>query len=354
MLTRKEFLEEVKKTAGLKDLKQADEATQAVVSLTKLLIGTKLSQKIAKVLPPDLREGWEFIKAAFPKKPIKIITGPGAEDADVRQIAPYVQKYLGVDVTVENIAGFSGKMGFEKFQMTEPDGYTLLSYTFPRSIIVENMSKTNFRTEDFTPIFAWSVGNQLLVVPPDTYKTFDEFLKDAKSKTLTGAIPVRGGTSHLAGLLLADGLGINVNWVPYEGSAPSISALARKEVDFTICLATAVPSWVRAGKIRLLAVFPDRRGPQSHYFRDIPTLKELGHDISYVTIRHVVEGPPNTPSHIVRIVEDAFSKAVQEPAYIDWAWKNFVIIDPLSAEEFRKEVAESYPRIEKLKEKLKE
>src|SRR4030066_2256052 len=109
MMTRKEFLEKVMKKASLKDLKQADEATQAVISITKVLIGTKLSQKIAKVLPPDLQEGWEFIKAAFPKKPIKIITGPGAEDADVRQIAPYVQKYLGVNVLVENIAGFWGK-----------------------------------------------------------------------------------------------------------------------------------------------------------------------------------------------------------------------------------------------------
>jgi tripartite-type tricarboxylate transporter receptor subunit TctC len=354
MMTRKEFLEEVMKMANLKDLKQADDATRAVISLTKLIIGTKLSEKIAKISPPDLREGWESIKAAFPKKPIKIITGPGYEDADVREIVPYVKKYLGVDVFIENIVGFWGKTAFEKFQMTEPDGHTLISYTFPRSIIVENMSKTNFRTEDFTPIFAWSVGNQLLVVPPDLYKTFDEFLKEAKTRTLRGAIPLRGGTSHLAGLLLADGLGINVRWMPYTGSAPSIAAVARQDVDFTICLATVLPSWIRAGKVRLLAVFPDRRGPHSHYFRDIPTLKELGYDISYVTIRHVVEAPPNTPPHIVRILEEAFGKAVKEPAYIDWAWKNYVIIDPLSAQEFREEVAESYPRIEKLKEMLKE
>ena len=352
MMTRKEFLEEVMKMANLKDLKQADDAAQAVISLTKLIIGTKLSQKIAKISPPDLREGWESIRAAFPKKTIKIITGPGGEDADVREIAPFVQKYLGVDVLVENIVGFWGKTAFEKFQRTEPDGNTLISYTFPRSIIIENMSKTNFRTKDFTPIFAWSVGNQLLVVPPDTYKTFDEFLKDAKAKTLTGAIPLRGGTSHLAGLLLADGLGINVNWMPYEGSASSIAALARKDVDFTICLATALPSWIRAGKIRLLAVFPDRRGSRGPYFPDIPTLKELGYDISYVTIRHVVEAPPNTPPHIVRVLEEAFSRAVKEPAYIEWAKKNYVIIDPLSAQEFCKEVAESYPRIEKLKEML--
>ncbi len=356
MMTRKEFLEEVMKMANLKDLKQADDATQAVISLTKLIIGPKLSQKIAKISPPDLREGWESVRPAFPRKPIKIIvpTGPGGEDAEIRGIAAYVQQYLGVDVTIENVVGFWGKIAFEKFQMTEPDGYTLISYTFPRSIIIENMCKTNFRTKDFTPIFAWSIGNQLLVVPSDTYKTFDEFLNDAKTKTLTGAIPVRGGTCHLAGLLLANGLGINVNWIPYEGSASSLAALARKDVDFTICLATALPSWIRAGKIRLLTVLPDRRGPCGPYFPDIPTLKELGYDIGYVTIRHVVEAPPNTPPHVVKVLEEAFSKAAKEPAYIEWARNNHVVIYPLSAQEFCKEVEEAYPRIEKLSEMLKE
>ena len=296
---------------------------------------------------------FSFGKSAdFPKRAIKIIvpTGPGGEDAEARGIASYVKKYLGVNVLIENMVGLWGKIAFEKFQRAEPDGYTLISYTFPRSIIIENMCKTNFRTKDFTPIFAWSIGNQLLVVPPETFKTFDEFLKVAKTKTLTGAIPVKGGTCHLAGLLLANGLGINVNWVPYEGSASSIAALARKDVDFTICLASALPSWIRAGKIRLLAVFPDRRGP---YFPDIPTLKELGYDIIYVTIRHVVEAPPNTAPHIVRVLEEAFSKAVKEPAYIKWAEKNHVIIDPLSAQEFCKVVAEAYPSIEKVREMLK-
>jgi uncharacterized protein (DUF2267 family) len=62
--TRKEFLEAVMKMANLKDLKQADEAARAVISLTKLIIGDELSQKIADVSPPDLRKGWESIRAA--------------------------------------------------------------------------------------------------------------------------------------------------------------------------------------------------------------------------------------------------------------------------------------------------
>jgi len=64
MKTRKEFLETVMKLANLKDLKQADEAARAVISLTKLIIGDELSQKIADVSPPDLRLGWETIRAA--------------------------------------------------------------------------------------------------------------------------------------------------------------------------------------------------------------------------------------------------------------------------------------------------
>ena len=63
METRQEFLEAIRKMANLKDLKEADDAARAVIALTKLIIGKELSQKIAEVSPPDLREGWESIKA---------------------------------------------------------------------------------------------------------------------------------------------------------------------------------------------------------------------------------------------------------------------------------------------------
>ncbi len=62
MKTRKEFLEAVMKMANLKDLEQADDAAQAVISLTKAIIGNELSRKIAEVSPPDLRKGWESIE----------------------------------------------------------------------------------------------------------------------------------------------------------------------------------------------------------------------------------------------------------------------------------------------------
>ncbi len=64
MKTRKEFLEAVMRMAELEDLRKADAAARAVISLTKLIIGEELSQKIAEVSPPDLRQGWESIRVA--------------------------------------------------------------------------------------------------------------------------------------------------------------------------------------------------------------------------------------------------------------------------------------------------
>jgi len=64
METRKEFLEAVMRMGNLKDLREADAAARAVISLTKLIIGEELSQRIAEVSPPDLRHGWESIRVA--------------------------------------------------------------------------------------------------------------------------------------------------------------------------------------------------------------------------------------------------------------------------------------------------
>jgi tripartite-type tricarboxylate transporter receptor subunit TctC len=77
--------------------------------------------------------------ADFPRKPIKLIVTAdigGGEDSEARAIAPFLEKYLGVGIVIENQGGAGGKIAFERFQKTEPDGYTLITYTFPKSVII--------------------------------------------------------------------------------------------------------------------------------------------------------------------------------------------------------------------------
>ena len=292
--------------------------------------------------------------ADFPSKPMKlIVTSPagGGEDTEARAIAPFVEKLLGQQVIIENQGGAGGKIAFEKFQNVTPDGYTLITYTFPKSVIMEYQGKTGFKTRDFTPIFAWSRSSQLLVVHADTWKTFPEFLKGAKEKPLSAGLSGRGSTTHLMGLIGFGELDVKVNWVPYQGGAGSVAALAGKHLDFTLTLAgTAVPL-IQAGKLRPLLLFSDKRDP---YLPDVPVPKDFGYDMKFLPTLRGVEAPPNTPADIVKILEDAFSKAVQDKDFIDIATKRKVVLVPVGSKEFAKAVADAYVYVAKFQSLLKQ
>ena len=290
----------------------------------------------------------------FPKKPIKLIATAdvgGGEDTEARGIAPYLQKYLGVTVMVENQGGAGGKIAFEKFQKADPDGYSMIISTFPKSVIIEYMGKVGYRTKDFTPVYAWALTNQLLVGHADTWKNINEFLKDAKGRTLSGGLSGRGSTTHLAGLVAMDGLGVKVNWVPYEGSAGSVAALAGKHLDFTLCLSTSATSLIQAGKLRPLLLFGDERDP---YLPDVPTPKEIGLNIPSMPALRGAEAPPKTPAAFVRALETGFEKAVKDPAFVEWAKKRRMVLRSFTSQEFGKILLDTYPQVEKYQKMLSE
>lgn len=292
--------------------------------------------------------------ADYPKKMVKFIVTAGAgggEDTEARAIAPFVEKYLGTKIIIENQPGAGGRIAFEKFQKTEPDGYSIITYTFPKSIIMEFMDKTGYKTIDFTPVFSWSRSSQLLVVHADNWKSADEFIKAAKAKTLAGGLSGRGSTTHLTGLLAVDELGIKVNWVPYEGSAGSVAALAGKHLDFTICLATSAVPLVQAGKLRPLLLFSDRRDP---YMPDVPIAKDLGINMDLIPTLRGVEAPPNTPPAIVKALENAFGKAAKEPGFIEIAKRRQMVLQSTGSREFGKIIADVYPKIGKYQQMMKE
>ena len=148
-----------------------------------------------------------------------------------------------------------------------------------------------------------------------------------------------------------DDLGIKVNWVPYEGSAGSVAALAGKHLDFTICLATSAVNLVRAGKLRPLLLFSDKRDP---YIGDVPTPKDLGYTMTFIPTLRGVEAPPKTPAAIVKVLETAFARAAADPEFVEVAKKRQIVLQPVSSAEFAKAVADVYPQIAKFADVLKE
>jgi len=293
--------------------------------------------------------------ADFPKKPVKIVIPSGVgggEDSDGRALAPFLQKYFGVNVLIENQPGAGGKIAFERFQKTEPDGYSIVLNNFPKSIIIEYMGKVNFKTRDFIPISSWNRSNQLMVVHGDTWKDFNDFLRAAKAKVLSGGLMGRGSTTQLAGLIAVEEFGVKVNWVPYDGNAEALAAIAGKHLDFVVCLSSSATSLIEAGKLRPILLLGDTRDP---FLPDVPIPKDLGFNVSsFFPAMRCAFAPPHTPPAIVKVWEDAFTKAVKEPVYIDWAKKRKIALHYLGGQEFGKVVLDTYSWIEKFQHILKE
>lgn len=299
--------------------------------------------------------GEKVFSANFPEKPIKFIIGfaPGAGiDLEARGIAPYVQKHLGVQVTIENISGADAKIALTKVWKSKPDGYNLIVHTTTMSLIGEYILNPEYRIINFSHIFSWSQTNQVLVVNSESWKTFDEFVKAARARErpLSSGLPGRGTASHLSGLILVDGLGIKVNWVPFDGSGDALTALAGKHIDFAAVATTSALPLVKAGKLRPLVVLANSK---DIVFPDIPLAKDLGYNFTVIPMIRGIDGPPKMEASIINVLEEAFAKAVKEPDYLAWAQKRMMEIAPLNREEYRKAIESQQKEIEKYKGFLK-
>jgi tripartite-type tricarboxylate transporter receptor subunit TctC len=98
-------------------------------------------------------------------------------------------------------------------------------------------------------------------------------------------------------------------------------------------------------------LFGDKRDP---YFPDVPIPKDLGLDVTSIPGIRGVLAPPQTPLPIVKKLEDVFSKAIKEPAFIEFTKKRQMVMSPMNGQEFRQVIEATYPKVEKFQDMLKE
>lgn len=273
--------------------------------------------------------------ADFPKKPIRFIVpysvGSGI-DINARGIAPYLEKHLGVTVLIDNRPGADGRIGVNEAWKASPDGYTLINPAMPIPIINEKLYQVNYKTREFTHIFAWSTDNIALVVNSETWKTLEEFIAAAQAKTLSCGITGIASVSQIAGLSLGDAANFKpVNWVPFTGGAETMTSLAGKHIDFGITTTSSARALVDAGKLRPLLIFANEKDPM---FPNAPLPKEIGLNLTAMPTVRGAMAPPGLSPQIVNILEQAFAKAIQEPDFLAWAQKVRVHISPINHDQY--------------------
>ena len=223
--------------------------------------------------------------ANFPERQVRIVVpfpAGGASDIVTRLFAKELGETWKQTVLVENKPGASGHLGGQYVANAKPDGHTLLiadMSTFTMSpALMPGLSYNPGK--ELTPVVIATFSPHILVVKNQLpVNTFDEFIAYAKAQKYPLSQGATLGTaSHLAGVVMSQSLGFEINFIGYKGGAQVVSDLAGGQIDSTLNSFLATYGMVKAGNFKLLAVASPKR------FSQIPDTPAIGERVpNFVT-----------------------------------------------------------------------
>ena len=252
-----------------------------------------------------------FAQGAWPDKPVKIIVlfgAGGASDTLTRMLADRLQARFGQPFVIDNRTGAGGNIGMQAVANAPADGYTMVSATIGTLSINQFLySKLGYDpVKDFAPVSTfWENCNVFAVSADHPARTLAEFRTWAatKPKGVTYSSSGVGTTPHLAGELFGLRAGLKTVHVPFRSSATV--EVMNGTIDFAIDNVASYTSFIKAGKVRPLAVTAADRWP---VLPEVPTMAEAGVPDFVFTSWGALALPAATPAAIVK----RLSKAVQE------------------------------------------
>ena len=238
---------------------------------------------------------------AYPTRLVRLVAPfpPGGSiDLAARLIGQWLSERLGQPVIIENRPGAAGNMGSEAALNSPADGYTLLLCSVANAISTSLYDRLNYNFRDIAPVAAISRAPNVMVLHPSVpAKTVPELIAHAKANP--GKINVASsgvGTSiHMSGELFKLMTGIDMQHVPYRGSAPMLIDLLSGQVQISFDNLQSSMPHVRAGTLRALAVTTSTR---SDALPELPPVSDFvpGYEAS---TWNAVCAPKNTPAEIV-------------------------------------------------------
>ena len=259
----------------------------------------------------------------YPIKPIRLVVpfpAGGPTDQFARLYAQSLGAQLGVAVVVDNKSGASGAIGSLEVKNSNPDGYTLLFGTASTHVLYSliNPKPQYDSIKDFTEIAVVGDAPIVFAVRPTTIGNFKDLLEYAKinpGKLQYGSAG-EGTYLHIVGERLKYELGgLQIQHIPFRGSAQSIPALMGSQINMTVDTLGSVINQHRAGKLRIVAIATAKR---SSLLPDVPTVSEVtGLKDFQAALWNIVSAPYGLSSEITNKLINASSKALSDPALIE-------------------------------------
>jgi tripartite-type tricarboxylate transporter receptor subunit TctC len=254
----------------------------------------------------------------FPNRPIKLIVpyaAGGLPDTMMRIVQLHTAEFLGQPIVIENRGGAGGIAGSEAVAKSAADGYTLLVADVGQVAINPYIfSKLPYDPQkDLTPVALIGTSRLFLClhpsVPASTFQEFVAYVKKNPGKVNYGSSGV-GSIHHLATEALKAALQLNMTHVPYKGMGQAVPALVSGEVQVLYSALPAIESYIRSGKLKMVAVSTLRRSPEAP---EIPTVTELGVPGYHFAPEIGILAPAGTPPAVVEKLATELARAVRHP-----------------------------------------
>jgi len=256
-------------------------------------------------------------QTAYPAKPIRMVVPyPPGGPTDVlgRIVAQKLSESLGQQVNVENKPGASGMIGAELVARSAPDGYTLLTNASIHVINPSLYAKSSFDAiRDFAPVALIAEVPLILVVNPGVpVKSVGDLIALGKAQPgkLNFGSSGNAAAPHLAGESFKIATGVQMQHVPYKGSAPALTDLIGGQVQLMFDSMPSAMPHVKSGRIRAVAVTSARRSPT---MPELPTVAESGVPGFDISTWYGVWAPAGTPKDIVNRLSAEIARALRLP-----------------------------------------
>jgi len=288
---------------------------------SRIVIAPKRRALTVAVLAAGVLASVPFVaqaQAAFPARALTIVvpfSAGGTTDILARVVGQYLSKDLGQPVIIDNRPGAGGNIGAQMVARAAPDGYTLLMGTVGTHAINQSLyKKMPFDPiKDFQPLTRVALVPNLLVAhPSQPYKTVKELIAYAKANPgkVNFASSGSGTSIHLSAEMFNQMAGVDMQHIPYKGSAPALNDLLGGQTAIMFDNMPSVIGHVRAGKLRPIAVTTPQR---SRALPDVPTIAESGVPGYSATSWFGLLAPAATPAPVVAKLNASILKALADP-----------------------------------------
>lgn len=255
----------------------------------------------------------------YPVRPVEIIvpySAGGGTDLSARVMAQVMEKYLGGTIVVVNKPGGSGSIGVSAVKHARPDGYTLGMGAQGPLAIMPHFGGVDYTKDDFDYLTLMGRNLMLIAVGKDApFQDAKSMIAYAKANPGKVTIGVSGaaGANRIATEGFALAAGAQVKCMPFNGSAPAITAAVGGHINGVTAHPSELINQVKAGNLKVILAMSDQRVKE---FPDAPTTKEAGVDFEWAAWKGVI-APLGLPPEVRAKLSDALDKTFKDPAFIE-------------------------------------